>query len=85
VGYKSSEKRSNIGGPLATVSAFELSLPPEHLPSSPLCPRNPLHPSGGAGICPFHGRRKSVGLKAIRRVNTGGTSVSGTTNTTGAS
>ena len=27
---------------------------PEHLPSSPLCPRNPKHPSGGTGFCPYH-------------------------------
>ncbi|CZR62381.1 uncharacterized protein PAC_12278 [Phialocephala subalpina] len=60
-------------------SAFELSLPPEHLPSSPLCPKNPMHSSGGKGICPFHGRRKSVALKVIKRVNTGNMSSSGTT------
>ncbi|MCJ1341348.1 hypothetical protein MMC09_006644 [Bachmanniomyces sp. S44760] len=29
---------------------------PEHLPSSPLCPKNRRHPSGGKGICPSHGR-----------------------------
>ena len=28
---------------------------PEHLPSSPLCPRHPKHKSGGTGICPYHG------------------------------
>ena len=29
---------------------------PEHLPTSPLCPRHPKHRSGGTGICPYHGR-----------------------------
>lgn len=37
---------------------FELSVP-EHLPSSPLCPKNPKHPSGGKGICVYHGRNKT--------------------------
>ncbi|KAL6717236.1 hypothetical protein ACLMJK_005151 [Lecanora helva] len=43
--------------------ALEDDLPsnlPEHLPSSPLCPKNPKHKSGGKGICPFHGRNKSI-------------------------
>ena len=29
---------------------------PEHLPNSPLCPRNPTHRSGGNGVCPYHGK-----------------------------
>jgi hypothetical protein len=29
---------------------------PEHLPTSPLCPGNPKHKSGGKGICPYHGK-----------------------------
>ena len=33
---------------------------PEHLPNSPLCPRNPKHKSGGTGTCPYHGRNKST-------------------------
>lgn len=33
---------------------------PEHLPNSPLCPRNPKHKSGGTGTCPDHGRNKSA-------------------------
>ena len=33
---------------------------PEHLPNSPLCPRNPKHRSGGTGTCPYHGRNKST-------------------------
>lgn len=28
---------------------------PEHLPNSPLCPANPKHPSGGTGVCVYHG------------------------------
>jgi parafibromin len=40
-----------------------MSLPPEHLPSSPLCPKNPMHKSKGRGICVYHGRRRSVSLR----------------------
>ena len=29
---------------------------PEHLPSSPLCPRHPNHRSRGKGVCPYHGK-----------------------------
>ena len=29
---------------------------PEHLPTSPLCPRHPKHKSRGTGICPYHGK-----------------------------
>ncbi|KAI9821214.1 MAG: hypothetical protein M1827_003948 [Pycnora praestabilis] len=38
---------------------FELNVP-EHLPSSPLCPMNPKHQSGGKGICVFHGRNRTL-------------------------
>ncbi|CAG8977642.1 hypothetical protein HYALB_00006592 [Hymenoscyphus albidus] len=41
-------------GELAT-GKFELEIP-EHLPSGPLCPKNPKHKSGGTGICVYHGR-----------------------------
>ena len=34
---------------------MELNVP-EHLPSSPLCPRNPKHKSEGTGVCVYHGR-----------------------------
>ena len=34
---------------------FVLSVP-EHLPSSPMCPRHPKHKSKGKGVCVFHGR-----------------------------
>ncbi|RDW92118.1 hypothetical protein BP5796_01512 [Coleophoma crateriformis] len=36
---------------------FQISIP-EHLETSPMCPANPFHESGGAGICPYHGRRR---------------------------
>lgn len=29
---------------------------PEHLPTSPLCPKHPKHKSKGTGVCPFHGK-----------------------------
>jgi parafibromin len=38
---------------------FELNYP-EHLPNSPLCPRNPMNESGGLGICVYHGRRETI-------------------------
>lgn len=38
---------------------FDLNVP-DHLPNSPLCPRNPKHRSGGNGICVYHGRKKSI-------------------------
>lgn len=31
---------------------------PDHLPNSPLCPRNPRHKSGGRGVCAMHGRQE---------------------------
>lgn len=49
--------------------AFEMDLP-EHLPGSPLCPKNPLHKSRGNGICVYHGRRRSVNLKTLKRADT---------------
>ncbi|RYP16838.1 hypothetical protein DL765_004859 [Monosporascus sp. GIB2] len=38
-------------------SVFQFDLP-EHLPSSPMCPANKKHKSGGTGVCVYHGRRK---------------------------
>ncbi|KAI1083406.1 hypothetical protein F5B20DRAFT_595417 [Whalleya microplaca] len=38
-------------------AAFEFDIP-EHLPSSPMCPANKRHKSGGTGVCVYHGRRK---------------------------
>lgn len=37
---------------------------PEHLPSSPLCPRHEKHKSGGKGVCWMHGRNIDAGKKA---------------------
>ena len=34
---------------------------PDHLPTSPLCPRHPKHKTKGKGICPMHGRNNSIG------------------------
>jgi len=36
---------------------------PDHLPSSPLCPRHPKHKSRGKGTCVFHGRNPSLELR----------------------
>ncbi|KAI0395887.1 hypothetical protein F5Y17DRAFT_169444 [Xylariaceae sp. FL0594] len=38
--------------------AFDLA---EHLPSSPMCPINKRHKSGGTGVCVYHGRAKRSG------------------------
>ena len=62
--------RRTLPAELMPPTTFELNLP-EHLPSSPLCPKNPKHQSGGTGVCVYHGRRKSVGLKQLERVSTG--------------
>lgn len=37
---------------------FKFDLP-EHLPTSPMCPTNKRHKSGGTGVCVYHGRAKS--------------------------
>ncbi|GAW10747.1 hypothetical protein ANO14919_000820 [Xylariales sp. No.14919] len=37
--------------------SFKFDLP-EHLPSSPMCPANRRHKSGGTGVCVYHGRAK---------------------------
>ncbi|CAM1511636.1 Fc.00g091490.m01.CDS01 [Cosmosporella sp. VM-42] len=41
------------------AEAFEFQVP-EHLPSSPMCPANPRHRSGGTGMCVYHGRRRGA-------------------------
>ena len=50
----------------------DMCLPPEHLPSSPLCPKNPMHKSKGRGICVYHGRRRSVSLRSTDGVDSSG-------------
>ncbi|KAK1699859.1 hypothetical protein BDP55DRAFT_209391 [Colletotrichum godetiae] len=48
---------------------FEFDLP-EHLPSSPMCPANPKHSSGGVGVCVYHGRgRKEYTLKLEHKMS----------------
>ncbi|KAI9720174.1 MAG: hypothetical protein M1812_002992 [Candelaria pacifica] len=42
---------------------FELNVP-EHLPNSPLCPKNPSHKSGGKGVCVYHGRNRNLSKEA---------------------
>lgn len=49
-----------------TTNTFEFRIP-EHLPSSPLCPSNPKHTSGGNGICPYHGRAHRNSKASERR------------------
>lgn len=44
------------------ISPFELNLP-EHLPSSPLCPKHPKYIGKGNRVCVYHGRKKSVTCK----------------------
>ncbi|KAI1265578.1 hypothetical protein F5Y18DRAFT_435540 [Xylariaceae sp. FL1019] len=41
----------------AEQRGFEFDIA-EHLPTSPMCPANKRHVSGGTGVCVFHGRRK---------------------------
>lgn len=40
---------------------------PDHLPGSPLCPLHVLHRSGGKGICPLHGSRKTMLSQTMKR------------------
>ncbi|KAI0199270.1 hypothetical protein F4808DRAFT_218807 [Astrocystis sublimbata] len=42
---------------------FQFDLP-EHLPTSPMCPANKRHKSGGTGVCVYHGRAKGVRKKS---------------------
>ena len=42
-----------------SMTNFELNVP-DHLPSSPLCPKHPKHKSGGRGICVYHGRNREI-------------------------
>ena len=36
-------------------NAIDVNIP-DHLPSSPMCPKHPKHKSGGKGTCVYHGR-----------------------------
>ncbi|KAK5987938.1 hypothetical protein PT974_12074 [Cladobotryum mycophilum] len=42
----------------SSARKFEFDVP-EHLPSSPMCPANSRHKSGGTGLCVYHGRRRA--------------------------
>ena len=44
---------------MSLAGGFDLDVP-EHLPNSPLCPRNPRNAANGKGICVYHGRNKSA-------------------------
>ena len=55
VKFKADEARDNAVN-------FELNVP-EHLPSSPLCPKHAKHRSGGKGICVFHGRNRELEVR----------------------
>jgi hypothetical protein len=58
-GQESTDKSTTASKPLK----FEINLP-EHFPSSPLCPRNPKHKSGGRGVCVYHGRGEDNSAKS---------------------
>ncbi|KAI0453080.1 hypothetical protein F5B21DRAFT_526312 [Xylaria acuta] len=51
-------------------AAFRFDLP-EHLPSSPMCPTNKRHKSGGTGVCVYHGRARGVRKTASPHVSEG--------------
>ncbi|TGJ85824.1 hypothetical protein E0Z10_g2903 [Xylaria hypoxylon] len=44
--------------------SFKFDLP-EHFPSSPMCPANKRHKSGGTGVCVYHGRAKGWAALAV--------------------
>lgn len=41
------------------ISFFEFDMP-EHLPSSPMCPANPMHRLKGKGVCVVSSIRASI-------------------------
>ncbi|QSZ32639.1 hypothetical protein DSL72_002218 [Monilinia vaccinii-corymbosi] len=61
---KSPTNRSFASQYLSKSQLFELNIP-DHLPSSPLCPTNPMHTSKGLGICPLHGRKRTRSRQSI--------------------
>ncbi|KAI1149748.1 hypothetical protein F4825DRAFT_453134 [Nemania diffusa] len=63
VGFASDQQRQQRQQQRA-AAAFRFDMP-EHLPSSPMCPANKRHKSGGTGVCVYHGRAaKGRGAKA---------------------
>ncbi|KAI8624543.1 hypothetical protein F5Y19DRAFT_480564 [Xylariaceae sp. FL1651] len=57
--YETAENRHQMLKTMAanTQRTFEFNIP-EHLPTSPMCPANKRHKSGGTGVCVYHGRAK---------------------------
>ncbi|KAH8764293.1 hypothetical protein F5883DRAFT_645815 [Diaporthe sp. PMI_573] len=47
--------------PVKGIPFFEFDMP-EHLPSSPMCPANPMNKLRGKGVCVFHGRAKQASM-----------------------
>lgn len=72
----SSKEKKLLKAQGPAISQFELNTP-EHFPSSPLCPKHPKHASGGSGVCVYHGRRRSVKLKNLKRADTESTDKGG--------
>lgn len=62
--HRAASKTPTKSQPKIPQPEFELNMP-EHLPSSPLCPRNPKHKSGGTGVCAYHGRRRSAKTRMV--------------------
>ncbi|TGO57692.1 hypothetical protein BCON_0063g00500 [Botryotinia convoluta] len=54
----STPMRSSVSQHFSKAHTFELNVP-DHLPNSPLCPANPMHPSNGQAVCPMHGRNRT--------------------------
>lgn len=62
-------------GDTSPAARFEFDVP-EHLPSSPMCPANVRHKSGGTGLCVYHGRRRALSTvrdEATKRRDSSGT------------
>ncbi|KAJ6789397.1 hypothetical protein PWT90_00950 [Aphanocladium album] len=57
--WESKPQRQVKQGDADNAVKFEFDVP-EHLPSSPMCPANVRHKSGGKGLCVYHGRRRAV-------------------------
>lgn len=75
--YRIRMDKVNCGGDepkdIEDLRMFEWDLP-EHLPSSPLCPLHPKHPSKGNGVCVYHGRNKMGGVGTSKNAANGGLS-----------
>jgi hypothetical protein len=56
-GASGSKKASELAQAAEDKAVADLNVP-EHLPSSPLCPRHRKHKSGGRGVCWMHGKNQ---------------------------